>query len=137
MGRVAVMELLVGDSGLQGMGIDEDKIWPNFALDAAPPVGVFLVLRWGAEQARFGEPGGKRDLNVWAYRKRTLGTDYLPLDEALRRVTFLFTSTVQFEGSDGSVLVTADYQGMSEDLIDNGYDAIAKNARFVVLCREP
>lgn len=133
MGRVAVMEMLVS-----GLPMPADRVWPNFALDGPPSgPGAWLVLRWGAEQTRFGARGGKRDLNVWAYSRRAEGTDYEILDQVLLKVEYLLTSTVHHLGSDGSKFIMADFQGFSEDLIDNGYDAIAKNARFVVLCAYP
>lgn len=137
MGRVAVMELLKNDSQLQGFGLNADRIWPNFALDGAPRTGPFIVLRWGAMQSRFGTEGGRQDLNIWAYQPRQEGTDYALLDQILRRVTALMTATIHYVGTDGSSLVTADFEGFSEDLVDNGYDAITRNARFTVLCRQP
>jgi hypothetical protein len=133
MGRAAVMELLVS-----GLPMDADRVWPNFALDGPPSgPGVWVVLRWGAEQVRFGARGGKRDLNIWAYSRRADSTDYEVLDQVLFKVEYLLTHTVHYTGNDGSKFITADFQGFSEDLLDNGYDAIAKNARFVVLCADP
>lgn len=138
MGRVAVKERLSTYPALVGLGIDGDKIWPNFALDISPRTeGVWLVLRWGINPDRFGQPGGRRTLNVWVYQARQVGTDYAAVDAVMRAVVEAMLESVHFTGSDGSVLRCADFNGFSADLVDEGYDAIARSAEFTVLCADP
>lgn len=136
MGRVAVMELLATYPALNDRGIDASRIWPNFAMDAEPRTdGIWLILRWGPAPARWSGPGGKRSLNVWAYQAKQRGTDYTEIDLTLGDVISALITAVHYEGTDGSVLSCADFNGLSQDLVDEGYDAIARNAEFTVLCR--
>lgn len=138
MGRVALMERLLTYPAIQEAGITMDHIWPNFALDISPRTdGLFMVLRWGANLAAFGNRSGKRSLTVWVYQPRQMGTDYTAIDLMIGHVIECLIDTVHFEGSDGSVLSCADFNGLSADLVDEGYDTIARNADFSVLCREP
>jgi hypothetical protein len=138
MGRAAIFEMLTTNQDLIDEGISEDLVWPMFSLDASPrSEGNWLILRWGAENSRFGKPGGKRNLDVWAYQPRQLGVDYAQIDRLLGIVTGIMTSTVHFEATDGSVFVTADFLGYSPDSEDPGWDAIARSAQFAVLLREP
>lgn len=138
MGRVAMMELLSTDATLNALGINANHIWPNFALDISPRQdGIFLILRWGGVSSRFGDPGGTRSVRVWAYQAIQLGTDYANIDKVLGAVTDLLTGTIHYTGTDGSAITAADFRGYSEDLKDQGYDAIARNAEFTVLCRDP
>lgn len=129
--------LLGADTDLNILGITSDRIWPNFSLDGAPRDGIpWLILRWGLRTPRFGSVGGpgKQKLTVWAYRIRQASTDFTVLDDVLSRVVEIMATTEQFE-SDDSVISTVDFNGYSEDINDNGYDAIAKNADFTVVCR--
>lgn len=138
MGRVALMELLSTDATINALGINASHIWPNFALDISPRQdGIFLILRWGGVNSRFGDPGGARSVKVWAYQAIQLGTDYGDIDKVLAAVTDVMIGTIHYEGTDGSSITTADFRGLSEDLRDQGYDAIARNAEFTVLCRDP
>jgi len=138
MGRVAIFEMLLGDADLADAGINADLIWPMFSLDVSPrDQEIWLILRWGAETARFGSPGGKRNLDVWAYQPRQLGVDYLEIDKILGLVVKCLTQNIHFAGSDGSVFVTADFLGYGPDSQDPGWDAIARSAQFSVLLREP
>lgn len=137
MGRVAIFELLTQYQDLVDEGINEDLVWPMFSLDVSPrSEEIWLILRWGAEASRFGSPGGKRNLDVWAYQPRQIGVDYGQIDKILAIVTRALTETVHFEGTDGSMFVTADFLGYSPDSQDPGWDAIARSAQFAVLLRE-
>lgn len=131
--RTAVMELLTTDSELNGLGIDLDHVWPNFALDRQIPRDAtpWLVLRWGAASVRFGGPGN-RSLNVWAYIGRQYTTDHSELDRILNRVLNLLCGTTNYTAADGGKIAQVTFRGFSEDLADEGYDAIARSAQFQV-----
>jgi len=137
MCRVAMYELLKNDSELQAFGIDQNHLWPNFALDGAPRDGIpWIVMRWGSRPSRFGrQPGGPLALTIWAYQIRQKGSDFTVLDALLTRCTELLGGVEHYEGTDGSVITSVDFRGYSEDLTDDGYDAIAKNAAYTVVCR--
>jgi hypothetical protein len=138
MGRAAVFELLSTYPDLVDEGISADTVWPIFSLDVSPRTEEnWLILRWGSETTRFGRPGGKRNLDVWAYQPRQLGVDYAQIDKLLGIIIRVMTETVHYTGTDGSVFVTADFTGMTADVDDPGWDAIARGAQFSVLTREP
>ncbi len=138
MGRAAVYDLLRTSEDLIEEGISDQTLWPMFSLDISPRTqNLFVVLRWGAEQSRFGTAGGKRNLDVWAYQPRQFGVDYAKIDRVLSIVVRVMTDTVHYEGSDGSLLVTSDFLGFSPDAVDPGWDAVGRSAQFSVLCREP
>lgn len=137
MSRVGVLELLAADATLNSMGINGDRIWPNFALDGAPrDGGLWLVLRWGSRPGRWGGVGGKQSLTVWAYQGRQVSNDFTAILAVLDRVTGVLAGVSNHVASDGSVVTTVDYGGESEDLVDEGYDAIAKSVQFTVVTRE-
>lgn len=131
--RTAVMELLSTDPVLNDLGIDADHVWSNFALDRQIPRDAtpWLVLRWGASTVRFGGPGN-RSLNVWAYIARQYTTDHTDLDDILLRVFEVLCGTTQYVAADGGRIAQVTFRGFSEDLADEGYDAIARSVQFQV-----
>jgi hypothetical protein len=132
MGRVALRELLGGVGG-----VDIEHIWPGFSLDVSPRKdGIWLVMRWGPVQARSRASAGSRSVTVWAYQSKQVGNDYAALDAVLRAVKDAIVGAVHYVGTDGSVVSCGDFRGYSGDLEDQGYDAIARNAEFTILCRE-
>lgn len=131
--RVAVMELLASDPEMNAMGINADRIWPNFAFDRQPQRDdqPWLILRWGATSVAFGGPSS-RVLNIWAYKARQISTDHRDLDAPLARALTLLCDAVHYVGSDGGVIHQARFAGFSEDLVDEGYDAIARSLQMQV-----
>lgn len=133
--RAAIRNTLLADAELTGMGLDEDRIWPNFALDGSPRTGKWLVMRYGQSPGRWGQPGGSTALTVWAYASRMETTDHAELQLILDRVDELILGMVHVDGGDGYTVTATRYGGRSEDLSDEGYDAIAMNSAFSVVFR--
>lgn len=130
--RAAIRNALLADAELD---LGEDRIWPNFALDGAPRTGKWLVLRFGQAPGRWGHPGGATSLTVWAYASRMETKDHAELQEILDRVDKILLGMEHYDGGDGYIVTAVRYEGRSEDLSDEGYDAIAMNSAFSVVFR--
>lgn len=132
--REAIRNALLEDSELQSLGFDEDRIWPNFALDGSPRTGKWLVLRFGQAPGRWGKPGGAAALSVWAYASRMETTDHNDLSVVLDSVERVLMGMEHYQGG-SHIITTVRFSGRSEDLNDEGYDAIAMNSAFSVVFR--
>ena len=131
--RTAAFEILSTDPELNAMGIDADRVWPNFSFDRPIPRDdkPWIILRWGPTGVRFGGPG-TRILNVWAYKARQASTDHADLDAPLARCLTLLCGATHYAASDGGRIAQVTFRGFSEDLADDGYDAIARSMQLVV-----
>lgn len=136
MSRTAVYQALINDAGLNAMGIGEDEIFPNYAMDQSPSRSKrFLILRW--EEPRFTPVmrKGPQRVTVWAHSPVQLSTDFVDLDKILDRVKEVLTAMEHVDGGDGYIVTKVDFTGSGGDLRDNGYETITKNSAFEVLFR--
>lgn len=122
--RVAVQQLVETDSELASIGVQ--AVYGSNSVDSAPE-DCFIVLHWETTTKAFGLVGSPQ-LTVWVYDKER---DYsLRIDPAIDRVKTIFTEAVHVPGSDGITLTAATWNGDSDDLFDDGYNAITRTASF-------
>jgi hypothetical protein len=111
---------------------------PVFGSNAADAVDVkglerFVVLHWGETTQAIGWHGPS-SLTVWAHSR---DRDYGPLDVTLLAIGSALLSSQHVPGDDGVTLTQVDWQGLSDDLLDDGYGTATKNAGFAVVGRKP
>lgn len=129
-------EALCTDPGLEALGITEDEVFANYAMDHSPSRDKrFLILRW--EESRFTPVmrKGPQRLTVWAHSPVQLSTDFIKLDKILDQVKTVLTAMEHVEGADGYVVTNIVFSGSGGDLRDPGYETITKNSGFEVLFR--
>lgn len=136
MSRTAVYQALVNDSELNDLGIGEDQVFTNYAMDQSPSRHErFLILRW--EESRFTPVmrKGPQRVTVWAHSPVQLSSDFIDLDKILDRVKVVLTAMEHVDGGDGYIVTHVDFTGSGGDLRDSGYETITKNSAFEVLFR--
>lgn len=147
MSRDAIYQAIVTNSDLNALGVNQDRVFPNYAADHRPTdSGVFLILRWEAQPflgaSRLGGFGsgtgmgrGARDLTIWAHLPREESSDYTRLDDVLDIIDGAIIDLVHVPGEDGYTLTLVRPTGRSADLTDAGFDTITRNAGYKVLTR--
>jgi hypothetical protein len=125
--RAAVHGLLSSDPELQELGF---TVYGSNAADTVDEKR-FLIVSWQPGSAAFGKHGSEAVL-VWAHDK---DRDYTAVDAALSRVRDLLHDATHIVGEDGRTLTTARWNGVSDDLYDDGYGTVTKNADFTVVSR--
>lgn len=123
--RAALFSLLKEDVPL---GLEE--VYPTNAVDT-PPEEFFGIIQWGPTTAAFGQTGTDR-VSIWLHDRQP---DYGRINAGLQRLKELLPATLHRPGEDGHTLVTADWNGESQDLADEGYGTITRYADFTVLSR--
>ena len=133
MSRSAVFDALSEDSTLNGLGITEDTIFPNWSLDQSPSrIDPFVIIRWGAKEVKFGTHG-PRSFDIWVHNPIESGNDFGIVDEILNRCIEVLLATEHREGQDGLRVTTIRFTGSGSDFKDPGFNTITRNASFQLI----
>jgi len=125
--RALVRSTITSDATLTGLGVVAGAV---LAGDVDTPVQrPFLNLRWGGV-----DPGlstvNRGSLTVWVHDNP--GDYEVRINPILLRVRELLLDLVGQQHSMGWVVVV-EWNGDSEDLIDDGHGTIARNASFTLV----
>lgn len=130
MSRAAIYNALKEDavisSAAPGYGC-----YPNNAADT-PEEQQFLILRWLDTTPGPVKGRGPQALQVWAHDH---SGSYEIIDKMLKRVTEVLLSLTHVQGGDGKTVTCVDWTGESQDLYDDGFRTITRNAAFTVVSR--
>lgn len=129
--RTFVFDLLVADPELNALDYNRDTTYGAIMGADSPQERRFMVLRWGTESPR--SPGRdsrivRTGLTVWVYNRES---DYGPIHRALLRIRDILVPIAGVDHGDGWIIDVED-NGTSEDLWDDGYSAITRNAVFTI-----
>lgn len=133
--RAAVFDLLVGDHQLGTYGITKQTVFTNYSLDTSPRFSYFIIMRWGSE-TRNTVLASVRNLEVFAHRSRSAGTDFTVLDSIVQRIQDILALAEHVVGEDGWSLTAANYLGKGQDFYDQGYDSISRSISFDIVSRK-
>lgn len=137
MSRAAVLDALRADTELMSLvptgNIIADPQGEGRPNDVSP--NNFIVLRWEESvDWNAAVQRGPRLLTVWSHHPREISTDYNDVDKILLRVGIIITSLEDVVGADDwRVTMIYPAGGWSGDLVDTGYNTVARNAGFKVL----
>lgn len=151
MSRAAVFRALADDPELNGMGVREDTIFPNYAMDQSPTrKGMFVILRWTAQDFAGGSSirsarsfrgtavtkgRGARNFEVWVHCPKELANDFGDIDVVLDRIEDVLLGMEHVKGADGQTVTCIQSTGRSPDTLDQGFDTVSRNASFEILSR--
>lgn len=121
--RAALQSILEEDTELA-----LEAVYPTNAVDT-PMEEFFAIIQWGPTTKAYGRTGSDR-VTIWFHDKQR---DYGRINAALARVKELLPATIHREGGDGETLATAEWNGESQDLADEGYGTITRYADFTVV----
>lgn len=135
--RAVVRSALIADATLNGLGVAADGT-NTFSGDIdSVVVRPFLQMRWGDGEPGVGIPGNshdKRYLTVWVHDKAVehMG-DYSRIDAiAARMKVVLYNILGAHDTVSGGYVSVIEWQGDSDDLVDDGHDTICRNVTFAV-----
>ena len=133
MSRTYLYQALVDDAdatalgSLGSFGLESSHI---YAGDVDTPRGdYFLILRFGPMN-RGMDTVNSQTISVWVYDR--LNSDYDIIDGMLKRIRWLFEIIESQKTSEGHILEIS-WDGDSDDLSDDIYHAIARNASFTLV----
>lgn len=143
MSRSAFYEALVVDPVLNGMGINDDTVFHNWSNEERPTDATpFVILRWGIQAEpvfRDDDAGDVRApelVTVWVHWPREVTNDYEKLVKALDAVDDCVKGMRDLPGNDGYTLSFVRVGGRSEDILDEGFNTIAKTSTYNVYSRK-
>lgn len=126
--RAALQSLVEEDAGLLAMGLQ--AVYPTNSVDS-PKEDFFAIIQWGPSTPAFKQVGTDR-VSIWLH---DTDRDYGRINNGLSRIKELLVGTIHHEGTDGIALVTAEWNGESQDLFDGGYETVTRYADFTVVSR--
>lgn len=130
MSRAAIYTALKADAEIDyaapGYGC-----YQNNSVDT-PPEAQFLILRWLDTTPGPTKSRGPVTLQVWAHDH---SGSYAVIDKMLARVRDILTAMTHVDGADGKTVTCVDWTGESQDLYDDGFRTITRNAAFTVVSR--
>jgi hypothetical protein len=128
--RAAIYTALKSDPTLESLAPGYG-CYPNNSVDT-PPEDQFLILRWLDKTPGPVKGRGPVSLQVWAHDH---SGSYTVIDQMLKRVSDILLAMVQVDGGDGHTVTCVDWTGESQDLYDDGFRTITRNAAFTVVSR--
>lgn len=121
--RVLIRSTIIGDSTLNGLGIDGDN---SFAVDVDTPQDrPFLQLRWGSNGVGL-DTVTRRNLTIWVHDQPG---DYGRIDSIILRLRSLLVA-LEGQSTGSGYVVAVEWTGDSEDLTDDGHKTITRNTSF-------
>lgn len=136
MSRAAVVSTIIADPALTAMGFDASNVRTNYDAEQRPTDSIFMVLRWGPLDVDPRIMRGTRNLTIWVHIYREYSTDYVRIDKVIDRLQELLTDIIDVPGEDGYTLTLMDFDGVSDDMKDDGYQTICRSVSFKVLSRK-
>jgi hypothetical protein len=137
MSRAAVLDALRASDALAEKVAVPANVIADPLGEGRPVVlspGNFVVLRWGEQDWDSRVKRGPVNLTVWAHSPKEKTDSFNDINFILYTITDVLLGLEQIVGADGWRLTCIDAAGgWSEDIVDDGYNTIAKNAPFRVL----
>lgn len=140
MSRAAVIDAIVNDATLAGVGFDDTSVVPNYDAEQRPTDEMFIVLRWGTDDiALAGDDStvkmGPRNVDIWVHMYRELSSDFNRIDSVIDRLDQVLSNIIDLPGSDGRTVSQIISKGRSRDLKDDGYQTFCRSASYQVFSR--
>lgn len=140
MSRAVVLDAIINDTVLAGMGFDGDNVLPNYTAEQRPSDNMFIVLRWETTDVTLrGDDStmmrGPRNVNTWVHMYREFSTDFNRIDTVIDRLDFVLSNIIDVPGSDGRTVSQITAGGKSRDLKDDGYQTYCRSASYQVFSR--
>lgn len=133
MSRRAFIEALWDDAELNSIGLTRDTIFHNWSSEERPTdQGPFIILRWGVTPPGFfnGEVKAPESLRVWVHWPIQVTNDFSKIIGVLDRVDDVVRELRDVNGNDGYTLSFVEIGGRSEDITDDAFGTITKNADY-------
>jgi hypothetical protein len=139
MARAAVLELLRGDSRLAELGGEGFVVVAQFSYDQLPnDKGAFIVIVW--RHTDFDDDiqeNAEHHFDVYFHIPRKVSTDFVRIDDMNDRVDELFKAVedapAPIVGADGRQLHYVGFEGRGQDMTDDGYQTICRQASYMAL----
>lgn len=129
--RDRVLEILVGDSEMNGYGYDADSLYPAFGRDGAPETvegRTFGIIRWGITERGYGRVNAT-SMELWLYNKDRF---YSPIEGGLKRARALLApmEATQVSALENAWVVGVEWQGAGPDGFDDLYQAVVRSESY-------
>lgn len=137
MSREAVYETLAESIGLNSLGLDRNRIFPNWSLEERPiPTGPFIILRWGTmNDTRWQTVKEPVSLMIWVHYPVEVTDDFSLLDHILDACDEPLREMWDVVGADGYTVSQVRIGARSGDFKDAGFQTITKSGTYRVLAR--
>lgn len=140
MARAVILDTILMDSVLQGMGFDSSNVIPNYDGEQRPSDKMFMVLRWETQDIELsGDDAtmrrGPRHLVIWVHMYKDFSTDFVRIDDVIDRLDHILTDIIDQPGADGRTVTCVEPEGHSRDLKDTTYETFCRSASFKILNR--
>lgn len=136
MSRAVVMDAIIGDSELAGLGFDDDSVLANYDGRQRPTDKMFIVLRWEQHDWNVQLQRGPRNLAIWVHMYREFSTDFTRIDDVIERLDVVLSNIIDTPGRDGRTVSQIIPVGRSRDLKDDGYQTFCRSTSYQVLSRQ-
>lgn len=123
--RNHVYGLLSAAPALNAVGLGPTNLYANFSADS-PDVRRFCVIRWGVSAPGVGR-ARPVIMTLWAYDR---DPDYSWISAVLAAAEGVLTGAGPVQLSAIDWTMDATWQGGSDDLYDDGYQAYTRNASY-------
>jgi hypothetical protein len=137
MSRVAFYNALTSDPILNGYGLNEDTVFPNWSSEERPSdANLFIILRYGDQQPKpFKDANRSEPVTVWVHHPRETSNDFNKLVKVLDRIDEVIENLRDTAGSDDRTLSFVTAGGRSRDLVDDGFNTITKTGDYQLYSR--
>lgn len=125
--RSLVYTALTTDATLQSLGITADSTYAAGSLDGPAPT-PFMVIRWGGTTRGIG-PINAAPVTLYVHDDHG---DYGAIVGILQRARAVMTA-LSASGPSANWIIDVRWNGDSEDLSDDGYKTLMRNATFEVV----
>lgn len=140
MARATVLDAILADPTLQGLGFDDTNVIPNYDGEQRPSDKMFMALRWETDDTGLsGDDGtqqrGWRNLVIWVHMYKVFSTAFKHIDDTLDQLDIVLTNIINTPGSDGRTVTLIEPEGRSRDLKDSTYETLCRSASYKILDR--
>ena len=145
MSRAVFLDALASDDYLNSLGLQDDSEHPtiihNYSLEERPShTTPFIILRWGSTPPPYTQDPdvvvkSPEQVTVWVHWPKELSNDYNDLIKILDQIDAIVRGLRDVPGSDGYTLSFVQIGDRSDDLMDDGFQTIAKTAVYQIHSR--
>lgn len=140
MARATVLDAILADTVLQGMGFDATSVKPAYDGSQRPSDEMFMVLRWETNDITLrGDDStvtkGPKHLAIWVHMYKEFSTDFVRIDNVIERLDTVLASIIDTAGADGRTVALIEPEGRSRDLRDTTYDTFCRSTSYRVIDR--
>ena len=136
MSRAAFLEALIADPVLSGYGLTGNTVFQNYSSEERPSNSTpFVILRWGEERGPLWgseKERGPRQLTLWVHFPIELSNDYNKVTAVLDQIDTVVRDLRDVPGTDGYTLSFVEIGSRSPDIVDDGFETIARNGNYQV-----